>query len=122
MVATFAEFLNYDLPDNAAEDSYTILSTLLGKDSNEKSRPALIADTSVGDFSIRRNNWKLIKLMPDVRGRPEQVAFELYDLSLDPYEKKNVAADHPDVVEQLKELLNETRETGLRFMNYSDMP
>ena len=122
MMATFAEFLVYDLQDNAAEDSVTILSTLLGKDSNEKSRPALIADTSVGDFSIRRSEWKLIKLMPDVRDRPQQVAFELYDMSLDPYETKNVAADHPDIVEQLKDLLDETRETGLRFMNQSDKP
>jgi len=120
MMATFAEFLNYDLPDNAAEDSYSILATLLGRDTNGKSRPALLADTTNGDFAIRRDGWKLVKLMPNARNGLERVAYELYEINQDPYETTNVAATHPDVVEQLKGLLNESEKTGLRFMNDAD--
>ncbi len=122
MIATFAEFLNYDLPDHSAEDSYTILATLLGKESSTKPRPALIADTGNGDFSIRSGTWKLIKLNPSSRNRLEEVKYELYDLSQDPYETTNQAATHPDIVQQLKQLLNKSRKTGLRFLNHTDSP
>ena len=117
MMATFAEFTNYDLPDNAAEDSYSIWPALLGKDTGSKHRPALIADTSRGDFSIRRGSSKLIKLIPSPRNRLEQVDYELYDLDQDPYETTNLADANPHIVEQLKELLDTTRRTGLRFLD-----
>ncbi len=117
MMATFAEFTNYDLPDNAAEDSYTIWPVLLGNDTGAKNRPALIADTSRGDFSIRRGPWKLIKLIPSARNRLEQVEYELYDLDQDPYETTNLADANPDIVEQLKQLLDESRRVGLRFLD-----
>ncbi len=120
MVATFAELLNYDLPDHAAEDSYTILPALLGKETGAPHRPALIADTGKGDFSIRSGTWKLIKLNPHPRNRLEQVVYELYDMDQDPYEMTNLAEAYPDMVEQLKQLLSESRRTGLRFLNRPD--
>ncbi len=122
MVATFAELLNYDLPDHAAEDSYTIVPALLGKEPGAPHRPALISDTSRGDFSLRSGKWKLIKLNPGPRNRLEQVVYELYDMDQDPYEMTNLAEAYPDIVEQLKQLLNESRRTGLRFLNRPDRP
>jgi len=41
---------------------------------------------------------------------------QLYDLREDPYETTNLADVHPDIVEELKQLLNEARRTGLRFL------
>ncbi len=122
MIATFAELSNFDLPDHAAEDSYTILPTLFGKESGGKHRPALIADTGNGDFSIRSGTWKLIKLNPNRRNRLEQVEYELYDMGQDPYETTNLADVNPDIVEQLKQLLSESRRTGLRFLNHPARP
>lgn len=122
MIATFAELLNYDLPDHAAEDSYTILATLFGKEPGAQQRPALIADTGNGDFSIRRGAWKLIKLIPHARNRLSQVEYELYDMDQDPYETTNLVDVYPGTVEQLKQLLNESRRTGLRFLNQPDRP
>ena len=119
MMATFAEFLDYNLPDNAAEDSYSILSALFGKESSALARPALIADDSRGEFSIRHGKWKLIKLIPSPRNRLEHVEYELYDMDMDPYETTDTAEAHPDIVEQLKQLLNDTRTTGLRFLGNS---
>ncbi len=114
-MATFAEFLNYDLPDDAAEDSHTILPALWGSDSPD--RPALITDTGRGDFSIRSGAWKLIGMSPRPMSGPEQAVYELYDMGADPYEMTDLAAVHPDIVEQLKQLLNRSRTTGLRFLN-----
>ncbi len=122
MVATFADLLNYDLPDHAAEDSYTMVSALLGKETGAPHRPALITDTSRGDFALRSGKWKLIKLNPHPRNRLEQVVYELYDMDKDPYEMTNLAEAYPDMVEQLKQLLSESRRTGLRFLNRPDRP
>lgn len=49
-----------------------------------------------GNRAIRRGDWKLVAL----HGKP----WELYDLSKDRTEVNNVAADHPELVEELKEL------------------
>jgi len=122
MVATFAELLNYDLPAHAAEDSHNILPALLGDDTAATDRPALIADTSNGDFSIRSGTWKLIELHPGPRNRLEQVVFELYDMDQDPYETTDLADAFPDVVERLKRLLSDNKETGLRFLDQEDRP
>ena len=67
------------------------LPTLLGRETDGKSRPALLADTTNGDFAIRRGGWKLIKLMPNARIGLEQVAYELYEINQDPYETTNDA-------------------------------
>ena len=117
MIATFAELANYDLPADAAEDSYPVLPAFFGKEDAATPRPALIADTSFGDFSVRSGNWKLVTLNPSPRNGLEQVTYELYDMDQDPYEATNLAAVHPDKVEQLKQLLDDTRNTGLRFLN-----
>lgn len=117
MVATFADLLDYDLPDHAAEDSFSVLPALFGEEPGARDRPALIADTSRGDFSIRRGNWKLIALVPQPPDDSAQVVYELYDLGEDPYETTNLAEAHPEVMEELKQLLEESKRTGLRFLH-----
>jgi len=122
MMATFAEFSGYDLPDDAAEDSYSVWSAFFGDESRAVSRPALIADTSFGDFSIRSGRWKLVMLVPSRRSHLDKVEYELYDMDKDPYETTNVAEENPERVKRLKALLEESRSTGLRFMSQPDTP
>ncbi len=74
-------------------------------------------DAPPGDIAIRTKEWKLIlrkdkTLLDQVSwwrfisgSTQETVAHELYDLTLDPQEKNNVAATHPEVVARLKEKL-----------------
>jgi arylsulfatase A len=114
MVATFAELVDYDLPGHAAEDSFSILPALLGEETGAHHRPALIADTGRGDFSLRSGSWKLIALNPQPPN--QQVVYELYELDEDPYETTNLADVFPDIVEELRQTLNESRRTGLRFL------
>ncbi|HOX90064.1 MAG TPA: hypothetical protein P5024_11205, partial [Burkholderiaceae bacterium] len=54
---------------------------------------------------IRQGDWKLIWRAP----LPEGI--ELYDLAKDPYEKNNVAAQHPEVVARLRQRANELAAT-----------
>lgn len=50
--------------------------------------------------AVRKDKWKLIKtaLLPG--------KVELYDLSKDPGEKKNLAEENPEIVRELEEILN----------------
>jgi arylsulfatase A-like enzyme len=57
---------------------------------------------SVVQQAIRDGAWKLVTSFED-----ERVADALYDLDMDPRERRNVAAGHPEIVERLKERLRQ---------------
>jgi arylsulfatase A len=108
---TAAEITGAVLPDNAAEDSVSILPALLGE--KKQLREAIVHHSINGSFSIRQANWKL-ELCPGSGGwsspRPNEdttklPAVQLYDLASDIGETKNVQAGHPEIVERLTKLL-----------------
>ena len=53
---------------------------------------------------MRKGDWKAVKL--NVKS-PDKTVVELYDLASDPYERNNVAAEHPDIVKQMTALMDE---------------
>jgi arylsulfatase A-like enzyme len=69
---------------------------------------------------VRTEDWKLV-VPRDVAYLREQFWYdgdgetELYDLNADPGETRNVAADHPDIVERMEALLQEEIETQQRI-------
>jgi len=112
-MATWAEIIGAKLPENAAEDSVSILSVLLG--AVEKSvRETLVHHSVQGRFAIREGNWKLC-VAPGSGGwsaprDPEAVKRglpleQLYDMATDLAETKNVAAEHPEIVARLTKRL-----------------
>ena len=113
LFATCAEILGQKLPDNAAEDSVSILPALEGH-ATKPLREALVLHSINGSFAIRQGEWKLA-LCADSGGwsapRPGNPAakrlpeVQLYDLSRDIRETNNVEAAHPEVVAQLSRLL-----------------
>ncbi|CAN5216652.1 arylsulfatase [soil metagenome] len=128
IMATVAAIVDVPLPDNAAEDSFNMLPTLLGKDT-QPIRPLLIAQAFAGarDLSLRKGNWKYLNhtgsggnnyenspglkkfIIPDgSNAAPGQ----LYDLKNDPCETKNVYSEYPEVVKELKALLQEAKSSG----------
>ena len=56
--------------------------------------------------AIRKGNWKAVQV--GIKKNPG-APVELYDLANDPGEKKNVAADHPQMVEELQGLMDRAR-------------
>ncbi|MHC4527503.1 MAG: sulfatase family protein, partial [Planctomycetota bacterium] len=58
LMATCADILGVQLPDDVGEDSVSILPTLLGK-ATEQLREAIVHHSSSGRFSIRQGKWKL---------------------------------------------------------------
>ena len=120
LTATAAAITGFTLPDNAAEDSVSILP-LFKKTATGAVREATVHHSINGSFAIRQGKWKL-SLCPGSGGwsipRPAQAKKEglpdvqLYDLLTDVAETTNLAAKHPDVVERLTALLQTYVERG----------
>lgn len=120
LLATAADITGYSLPDNAGEDSVSLVP-LLKQSAQQPIREATVHHSINGSFAIRQGNWKLL-LCPGSGGwsnpRPAKArneklpAVQLYDLAADIGEEQNVAADHPDVVNRLIGLLRKYVDQG----------
>lgn len=114
--ATFAAVADYRLKDSEGEDSYNILPLLLNEKEGDIIREATVHHSINGDFTIRKGEWKLL-LSPSSGGwsfprpkRDDEVIktlplVQLYNMKDDPAETKNVYAEHPEIVKELKALM-----------------
>ena len=120
VMATFAAITGAELADDAGPDSFDFSNVLLGSQPEGKPvRSSLAIPAGGGVFSIRSGKWKLITgLGSGGFSKPRKVAPEpggptgqLYDLSQDAAETRNVFLDHPDVVARLTSELRVIRGT-----------
>lgn len=87
-----------DLPDQF--DGEDVSDIWIG-DSRERSRPLFWRVSSSGSTpAMRQGNWKL-------HGQGRREGIQLYDLSTDPTESRNVANQHPEVVARMEKALDE---------------
>lgn len=120
LMATCAAIVGAPLPDNAGEDSFDILPTLLGQSAETDARPALVHHSGDGMFSLRQGPWKLILglgsggFSKPARAEPEPGGPEgqLYNLDQDPAETDDLWAQRPDIVESMTTVLVSYREQG----------
>jgi arylsulfatase A-like enzyme len=108
LMATCAEITGAKLPDNAGEDSISLLP-VLKRTAQGPVRDSVVHHSSEGMFSIRQGTWKL-ETCAGSGGRSKMPGKELppvqlYDLAQDPSEKHNVQAEQPEVVAKLTTLL-----------------
>ncbi len=115
-MATCAEAANFALPDNAAEDSFSILQLLYGRDW-PKPRGPVIHHSSNGTFSLREDKWKMVfgsgsggRQKPV--GKPFEKPYSLFDLESDPSETTNVIERFPEIAERLTKRLEAIRQSG----------
>ncbi len=113
LFATCAGILGVKLPDQAAEDSVSLLPVLEGRD-RQPLREALVHHSINGSFAIRRGDWKLELCRGSggwsaptpgsaaERGLP---AIQLYNLREDVAERRNLQAEQPEQVAALGRLL-----------------
>ena len=113
LLATCADLLDMKLPDDAGEDSVSILPALLGA-ASAPLREAVVHHSINGSFSIRQANWKLELCSgsggwsapkPGGKAAKSLPPVQLYDLSADIGEKQNVQDQHPEIVRRLTKLL-----------------
>ena len=81
-MATAAEIVGTKIPENAGEDSVSLIPELLGT-ATSGVREATVHQSAAGDLAIRREQWKLVFKKDGSR--------ELYNLQSDLSETKNVA-------------------------------
>ena len=114
ILATCAELVGGELPDAAAEDSFSFLPAVLGR-SQRPFRPHVVSHSVNGEFAYREGPWKIVFKMPDPnrqksRGRPAVI--ELYNLTEDIAEKNDLAAEHPEIVRELVVKLTAVVDSG----------
>jgi arylsulfatase A-like enzyme len=106
-MATMADLTDYDLPVNAAEDSFSILPLYQGKSAGE--HPALIHHGFWGSFAIRQGDWKMV-FEYDVKTK--EFTRELYNMKDDVKETQDVMGQHPEVAKKMSELFEASIKNG----------
>jgi arylsulfatase A-like enzyme len=61
LMATAAAIVEYPLPEDAAEDSYSILPAMTGRSFESPIREATVHHSITGMFAIRQRKWKFIE-------------------------------------------------------------
>ena len=120
LLATAADILDVDLPEDAGEDSVSFLQVLDGS-TTAPIRQSIVSQSIGGQFAIRDGDWKLC-LCPGSGGwsepRPGRndlsklPPMQLYDLSSDPGEQNNLVETHSDRVAVMKQSLQQIIANG----------
>lgn len=128
VMATVAAIIGAKLPDNSAEDSFNMLPALLDE-AHAPIRPYLLQQAFGGSrtLSIRRGDWKYLDHTGSGGNRYENdpglkpfhlpdtapdAPGQLYNLATDPGETTNLAIKRPEIVTELKALLEQSKATG----------
>ena len=124
LMATAASLVDYGLPEDAGEDSYSILPALVGEPCEPPLRGEIVHNSIQGNFAIRQGEWVFIDSpsgdanrepdwLKEERGYvPHDHPGELFNVAEDRIEKNNLYAAHPDRVKSLKALLEKYKQEG----------
>jgi arylsulfatase A-like enzyme len=103
LLATITEILGTKLPDNAGEDSFSMLPLLKGED--QPIREHAVSCAASGIPGIRQGSWKLILSRdPNVPKNQPAPDVRLYNLANDLAETNDVSSFHPEQVKQMMTL------------------
>jgi arylsulfatase A len=120
VAATLAAVVGAELPDNAAEDSFSLLPLLKDPAGAPAVRDAAIHHSGDGMFAIRMGEWKLIEGLGSggftapkfIKPKDGEPIGQLYNLKDDPSETANLYGEKPEIVARLLKRLNEIRDNG----------
>ena len=113
-------------PRIAAEDSFSFLAALTGKADDRPQREYTLHQTIKLELAIRRGEWKYLDHRGSGGNRYDQGELQkfalpeadsdtpgqLYNLKTDPGETTNLYKQHPEIVKELKELLEKQQDVG----------
>lgn len=109
---TACELAGIKAPGNINGISY--LPTLIGQDDKQQKHDYLYWEFPERGYSVavRYGDWKAVKL--NMNENPD-APIELYNLKEDIAESKDVAADNPEVIETIKEIMQEAHTPSEAF-------
>ena len=107
MMPTFCELLQVNAPPNI--HGVSILPEILGNTQRQKQHDYLYFEYPEygGQQALRMGNWKAVR-MNLMKGN---LITELYDLSTDIQEQKNIAQKHPDIVAKMESIMKKEHQT-----------
>jgi arylsulfatase A-like enzyme len=106
LMRTFAAAMDAELPDNAGEDSFSLLPILKGDD--KPVRTHAVSTSIKGVQAVRHGHWKYIAAPGSGgwgKGGDQSQPVQLYNLAEDLGETNNLAAAMPEKVAEMKTLL-----------------
>lgn len=120
LMATIAHIVGATLPADGAEDSQDVGPALLGEPHATPLREATVLTSGLGIFAVCRGRWKLIlgegsggfETTGPKGTETRQPIGQLYDLDADVGETRNLWAQEPEIVAELKALLLRYRSSG----------
>jgi len=115
LAASFAALTGQNLPNDACRDSFNVLDALLGKPGAKGRDHLLQQDNSGANFGLRMGDWKLVRQRTGRKTAAKKIAKagpaepsnseQLFDLSQDPGEQTDIAAQHPEQRKRLHDRL-----------------
>ena len=129
LMATCAAITGAKIPEKAGEDSVNMLPALLSEDQGKPIRKYTLHQTISLALAIRRGPWKYLDhkgsggnnytragrwgmkkyIVPE---KAPQAPGQLYNLNSDPGETENLYYKNPEIVKELKEKLEQFKESG----------
>lgn len=107
MLPTFSELTAE--PIVGETDGISLLPTLLGNPKKQKQHQHLYWELYEGvpNSAVRYGKWKAVVL-----NRRKTLDIELYNLDTDPGESENIANQHPEIIEEIKNFMNNSHQTN----------
>ncbi|NWK55494.1 arylsulfatase [Verrucomicrobiaceae bacterium N1E253] len=121
ILATFADITEQALPQDAGEDSISLLPQLYGQTGSKQVRSHVIHHSHRGHYALRYGDWLFIDAKTgDVSGEPKwfskdrgvqhhQHQAALYHLKDDKKQSTNLYGSHPEKARQMKQKLNQLK-------------
>ena len=115
LLSSLGSLVHARFPKGSAPDSRNYLPTILGSD--QKGRDYVIGQSNTHVLSVLTpqyryiepsNGPKMIQWGPKIETGNLPVP-QLYDMTISPYETNNVAAEHPDEVSRMQDILKNER-------------
>jgi arylsulfatase A-like enzyme len=110
VMPTVAQIVGIEAPQGI--DGLSFLPALLGEEQKEHEYMYWEFHERGGRQALRQGDWKLVRY--NVNKSPSQ-PYEMYRLDVDPGEENDLAATHPEKVEELKTILKGARTESAVF-------
>jgi len=125
IMASIADLLDIELPNEAAEDSQTALPLLLDQPHQAPLRETQIYHGIRGDLALRQGDWVFVDASTGSQNRAEpdwrqealgvvahDQPYELFRLDTDPQQARNLYAEEPARAAAMQALLHQYRDGG----------
>lgn len=124
LMATFAEIVGCDLPEDAAEDSFNQIAVWKDNADRTAVRSSHVHNTYKDRYAMRKDNWLLIDYKTGSMTEMPHWFIEdnsydidmpngaLYNLNEDIGQRKNRIDEHPEIAQELRGLLKDIRSSA----------